>query len=128
RDAVLGRLASEPPPDFLLCVADATNLRVALRLVIELKKVGRPLLLVLNMIDIARRRGIDIDLAKLSAELAVPVVTSVAVRRGGTEELLRRIDELAAAPQIRRENTWPPPSNPDLRAAQPGANRHLLPP
>ena len=97
RDVVLGRIASEGAPDLLLCVADATNLRVALRLVIELKQVGRPLLLVLNMIDIARRRGIDIDLDKLSAELGVPVVTSTAVRRGGTEELLRRIDEMAAS-------------------------------
>ena len=94
---MLGRLASEGAPDLLLCVADATNLRVALRLVIELKRVGRPMLLVLNMIDIARRRGIDIDLDKLSAELGVPVVTSTAVRRGGTEELLRRIDEMAAS-------------------------------
>ena len=48
-------------PDLLLCVADATNLRLALRLVIELKQVGCPLMLVLNMIDIARRRGIEID-------------------------------------------------------------------
>src|SRR4051795_7495269 len=79
RDVVLGRIASEPPPDLLLCVADATNLRVALRLVIELKQVGRPILLVLNMIDIARRRGIDINLEKLSEGLGVPVVTSVAV-------------------------------------------------
>ena len=93
RDVVLGRFASETAPDLLVCVADATNLRLALRLVIELKQVGRPLLLVLNMIDIARRRGIEIDLDKLSAELGVPVVTSVAVRRGGTEDLLRRIDE-----------------------------------
>src|SRR6476646_5361399 len=97
RDVVLGRLASEEPPDLLLCVADATNLRVALRLVLELKHVGRPMLLVLNMIDIARRRGIEIDLDKLSAELGVPVVTSTAVRRGGTDELLRRLDELAAS-------------------------------
>src|ERR1700750_1278560 len=111
RAVVLGHLTSEPTPDLLLCVADATNLRVALRLGIELKKVGRPLLLVRNMIDIARRRGIDIDLVKLSAELAVPVVTSVAVRRGGTEELLRCIDELIPAAQIHRENTWSPPSN-----------------
>jgi ferrous iron transport protein B len=85
RDVVLGRLASESRPDLLLCIADATNLRVALRLVIELKKTGRPMLLVLNMIDIARRRGIDIDIDKLSSELGLPVVTSVAVRRGGTE-------------------------------------------
>src|SRR5260370_722092 len=65
RDVVLGKLASESAPDLLLCVADATNLRVSLRLVIELKRVGRPILLVLNMIDIARRRGIDINLEKL---------------------------------------------------------------
>src|ERR1700742_1492835 len=95
RDVVLGRLASEGTPDLLLCVADATNLRVALRLVIELKRVGRPMLLVLNMIDIARRRGIDIDLGKLTAELGVPVVTSTAVRRGGTENLLQHIDQMA---------------------------------
>jgi ferrous iron transport protein B len=124
RDAVLGRLATEPPPDLLLCVADATNLRVALRLVIELKRVGRPMLLVLNMIDIARRRGIDIDLDKLSAELGLPVVTSTAVRRGGTEELLRRIDDMAttSAGQV-AESTWKTPTTAELRAAQREADR-----
>ena len=60
-------------------------LRLALRLVIELKRVGRPMMLVLNMFDIATRRGVKIDLKQLSAELGVPVVTSIAVRRGGTE-------------------------------------------
>ena len=76
RDVVLGRFASETTPNLLLCVADATNLRLALRLVIELKQIGIPLLLVLNMIDIARRREIDIDLDQMAAELGVPVVTS----------------------------------------------------
>ena len=85
RDVVLGRLAAEPAPDLIVCVTDATNLRVSLRLVLELRRVGRPLLLVLNMIDIARRRGMEIDLNRLSAELGVPVVTSSAVRRGGTD-------------------------------------------
>ncbi|MBE0702535.1 MAG: 50S ribosome-binding GTPase, partial [Afipia sp.] len=78
RDMVLGRFATEAQPDLLLCVADATNLRVALRLVTELKRAGRPMLLVLNMIDIARRRGIEIDLGKLEDELGIPVVTSTA--------------------------------------------------
>jgi ferrous iron transport protein B len=124
RDAVLGQLASEPPPDLLLCVADATNLRVALRLVIELKQVGRPLMLVLNMIDIARRLGIEIDLDRLSVELGVPVVTSIAVRRGGTEELLRRLDEMAAGQLVPPgENTWKPLTTGDLRAAQREADR-----
>jgi len=124
RDVVLGRLASETAPDLLLCVADATNLRVALRLVIELKQVGRPILLVLNMIDIARRRGIDINLEKLSAELGVPVVTSTAVRRGGTEELLRRLDEMAAGAANKSvESTWQTPTTSDLRASQREADR-----
>jgi ferrous iron transport protein B len=124
RDVVLGRLASEAAPDLLLCVADATNLRVALRLVIELKQVGRPLMLVLNMIDIARRRGIEIDLVKLSKELGAPVVTSTAVRRGGTEDLMRRIDAMATgASETSIPNTWKPPSASDLRAAQREADR-----
>jgi len=124
RDVVLGRLVNEVPPDLLLCVADATNLRVALRLVIELKRAGRPMLLILNMIDIARRRGVDIDLEKLSAELGIPVVTSTAVRRTGTEDLLRRIDEMAAggAGKI-ADSTWAPPSTADLRTAQREADR-----
>ncbi|HEY4204086.1 MAG TPA: ferrous iron transporter B, partial [Xanthobacteraceae bacterium] len=124
RDVILGRLSSEAPPDFLLCVADATNLRVALRLVIELKRVQRPMLLVLNMIDIARRRGIDIDLDKLSAELGVPVVTSTAVRRGGIDDLLRRIDEVASQPTAAiAESNWTTPAIADLRAAQREADR-----
>jgi ferrous iron transport protein B len=123
RDIVLGRLASEARPDLLLCVADATNLRVALRLVLELKQVGCPLLLVLNMIDIARRRGIDIDLDKLSQELGVPVVTSIAVRKGGTEELMRRMDEMAAKFSGPIGSTWTPPTSSELRAAQREADR-----
>ncbi|MEJ2625557.1 MAG: ferrous iron transporter B [Pseudolabrys sp.] len=124
RDVVLGRFASERTPDFLLCVADATNLRLALRLVIELKRVGRPLLLVLNMIDIARRRGIEIDLDKLSAELGVPVTTAAAVRRGGTDDLLRRLDEVMAAEgHAADESAWTVPTTGELRAAQREADR-----
>src|SRR3954468_885095 len=65
RDAVLGRLASERAPDLIVCVADASNLRLALRLALELKHVGRPVMMSLNMMDIARKRGIEIDLAVL---------------------------------------------------------------
>src|SRR5207248_321521 len=57
RDIVLGRLESEATPSLLVCVADSTNLRVALRLALELKQVGRPMILALNMFDIARHRG-----------------------------------------------------------------------
>ncbi len=124
RDVVLGRMAGEAEPDALLCVADATNLRLALRLMLELKRLGRPVLLVLNMIDIARRRGIEIDLDRMSAELGLPVTTSAAVRRGGTEEVIRLLDRLAAEeskPHL--ANDWAPPSAHELRAAQREADR-----
>ncbi|MDQ2084003.1 ferrous iron transport protein B [Xanthobacteraceae bacterium Astr-EGSB] len=123
RDVILGRLAGEKLPDILVAVADATNLRVALRLVLELKRIGRPLLLVLNMIDIARRRGIEFDLDRLSAELGVPVTTSIAVRRGGTDELLRRMDELVAAAPATDRMDWQPLTGAELRVAQREADR-----
>jgi len=123
RDIVLGRLSSEKTPDLLLCVADATNLRLALRLAIELKRIGRPLLLVLNMIDIAHRRGIEINLDRLSAELGMPVITAAAVRHGGTNDLLRRIDELAFDETASEENKWKLPTTSELRAAQREADR-----
>ncbi len=124
RDVVLGRLAAEATPDLLLCVADSTNLRLAIRLVLELKRIGRPLLFVLNMIDIAKHRGIEFDLDRMSAELGVPVITAAAVRRGGTDELLRRLDDLAeAASATAAVNSWSPPSSGELRAAQREADR-----
>ena len=126
RDVVLGRFAAETPPDLLLCVADATNLRLALRLVIELKRVGRPLLLVLNMIDIATRRGVDIDLDRMSAELGVPIITAAAVRRGGIDELMLRLDALAADElKATNETGWRAPTIGELRAAQREADRVL---
>ncbi len=88
----------EAPPDLVLCVADATNLRLTIRLLLELKNIGRPLVLVLNMFDIATRRGVTIDVPKLSEALGVPVVTSIAVRKGGTADLLRLTDELPSRP------------------------------
>src|SRR6185312_11645769 len=124
RDFVLGRFATEAMPDLLLCVADSTNLRLALRLVLELKRIGRPLLLVLNMIDIAKHRGIEIDLDRMSAELGVPVITAAAVRRGGTDQLMQRLDDLALdALPASAASEWKAPTTGELRAAQREADR-----
>jgi len=87
RDAILGLLPGEVPPDLLIAVLDATNLRLGLRLVLELRALGRPLLVALNQSDQAKRRGIEIDLVALSRELAAPVIETVAVRRGGADAL-----------------------------------------
>src|ERR1700758_1606734 len=97
RDVVLGPHASEPPPGLLICVVDATNLRLNLRLVLELKRLGRPMLVALNMSDLAAQRGYQLDRAALERALGVPVIPTVAVRAGG-ERALERAAELAAAP------------------------------
>src|SRR2546421_3780060 len=65
RDVVLGRHATEPAPDLLVCVVDATNLRLSLRLVLELKRLGRPMIVALNMSDLAAQRGYTLDRAAL---------------------------------------------------------------
>jgi ferrous iron transport protein B len=124
RDIVLGRSSGEPLPDLVLCVADSTNLRLTIRLLLELKSTGRPLALVLNMFDIATRRGVTVDVRRLSAALGVPVVTSVAVRKGGTANLLRLTDWiLARTPSPDRQNLWHPLTVSELRATQREADR-----
>jgi ferrous iron transport protein B len=124
RDFVLGRATGEVLPDLVLCVADSTNLRLTIRLVLELKRTGRPLLLVLNMYDIATRRGVTVEVARLSELLGIPVVTSIAVRKGGTSELLQKTDEIAAQnPTLPQENRWHPLSVTELRATQREADR-----
>ena len=87
RDAVLGRLADEPAPDVIVCVADATNLGLVLRLALELKTTGLPMVFVLNMIDIAERQGNDLDVEALSGALGATVTATVATRKRGLETL-----------------------------------------
>jgi ferrous iron transport protein B len=124
RDIVLGRTKGEALPDLVLCVADSTNLRLTIRLLLELKSTGRPLALVLNMFDIAKRRGVSVDVPRLAEALGVPVVTSIAVRKGGTADLLRLTDEiLAHAPSPDRQNLWQPLTVAELRATQREADR-----
>jgi ferrous iron transport protein B len=91
-DIVFGRRAGESRPDFIVCVTDATNLRQNLRLALNLKRVGLPMVVALNMSDIARRKGIAIDPARLSAELGVPVVATVGIKPNGVQELLALLD------------------------------------
>lgn len=123
RDFVLGKASGEAVPDLVLCVADSTNLRLTIRLLLELKRTGRPMILVLNMFDIASRRGITVDAERLAKELGVPVVTSIAVRKGGTADLLKLTDEISAKLATESENSWRALSVSELRATQREADR-----
>ena len=118
RDIVHGRRAGEPVPDLLVCVTDATHLRLNLRLVLEARALGLPMVLVLNMMDVAERQGIAIDRAALARELGMPVLATVGVRGDGARELLQWLDE-AAAPQAPAR----PASAPSASAADMDAER-----
>ncbi|MFT0168207.1 ferrous iron transporter B [Paraburkholderia mimosarum] len=113
RDVLLGRYPGEAAPDLIVCVADATNLRLHLRFVLEVRRMGRPIVLALNMMDAAKRRGIEVDVAELARQLGMPVVETVAVRRGGAQALIELIDR----------TTMDVPRTPPLRAV-PGDDLH----
>ncbi|MFC3656219.1 ferrous iron transporter B [Xanthomonas hyacinthi] len=97
RDLCRGFYPGEPAPDVLVCVVDATNLRLHLRFALELRELGKPMLVALNMVDAAQRRGIRIDRQALEDALGVPVIETVAVRRNGAKALVERLDALAPA-------------------------------
>ncbi|MDH1408715.1 ferrous iron transporter B [Acinetobacter johnsonii] len=93
RAVCFGELKGEVLPDIFVCVVDATNLHLHLSLVLEVRALNRPMLLVLNMMDEVKKRGISIDTSKLSKLLGVPVVESVAVKTKGIQELLTQLDQ-----------------------------------
>jgi ferrous iron transport protein B len=96
RDVVLGRVAGETRPDVIVCVADATHMPLSLRLVLEVKRLGHPMVVALNRSDLARKRGFRLDVAKLATALGVPVIETVAIAPSGADALIERLGDFEA--------------------------------
>jgi ferrous iron transport protein B len=96
RDVLVGAQAGEARPQAIICVVDASNLRNHLKFVLELRQLGLPMVVALNMVDLAARDGIEIDVPKLQALLGIPVIATVAVRKRGLADLLREVTRLLA--------------------------------
>ena len=92
-DAVRGNLEGERRPDGLIFMMDASHITTHLHNVLQAKNYGLPMVLVLNMMDMAARDGIDIDIGQLEALLGIPVISCVAVRASGRAHLLDFLDE-----------------------------------
>jgi ferrous iron transport protein B len=93
-NVLLGRAEGEKRPDLVVCVLSAMNLRRNLRLVLAAKRLGLPCVVVLNMLDIAKRQGLQIDTAALSNELGLPVLTSIGIQSDGADEIKRFLSNL----------------------------------
>ena len=87
RNVITGLQQGERKPDAIVIVLDAANLDNHLRFALEVIALGQPVVVALNMMDLAERDGLTLDPAKLEEALGVPVVPTVAVRRRGLEDL-----------------------------------------
>lgn len=92
-DVLAGRAKGEKRPDLVVMVLDATNLRRNLRLLLAVRRMGLPVVVALNMADLAARRGLKIDAAALGAQLGLPVVRTVAIHKEGLDELRAVLDK-----------------------------------
>ncbi|HEY3851742.1 MAG TPA: ferrous iron transporter B [Steroidobacteraceae bacterium] len=124
-DVLLGRRAGESAPDFVVCVTDATNLRQNLRLVLSLRRLGLPMVVALNMTDIARRKGIAIDAERLARELGVPVVETVGVKASGAKPLIEMLDSAAIPARTDGTFEWRTPTAADIERDQAEVRRIL---
>ncbi len=106
RDVITGHQSGEPTPDLVVCVVDATNLRLNLRLVLEARALNLPLVLALNMVDAAQREGIDVNRSVLSTELNMTVIETVGIRHGGGHELLAYLDKVVPLPPAKSDVAW----------------------
>lgn len=126
RDVLLGRHSAQPRPDLVVLVADASNLALHLRLLLEIKALGLPVVVALNMVDIAARRGIEVDAARLSAVFGVPFVATVAVRNGAVAALRAHLTGLAQTAAKSPATHWHEPSPAELRQLARAADSLLL--
>ncbi len=97
-DVIRGQASEMRQPDAMLVVIDAAQLRTHLQTALQMRQIGLPMIVVLNMVDLARRDGVELDIDKLQERLGVPVIPCTATRKAGREAVLKALDELAAAP------------------------------
>jgi len=116
-DAIHGRLEGERVPEALVVVMDAAQIRTHLHNVLQAKNYGLPMIVVLNMMDMAARDGVEIDLHQVEKEIGVPIVPCVAVRTAGRQALVDKLDSWGQ--EIAEGNTSAPKSDDDdLRILQ----------
>lgn len=130
-DVLLGRRVGETRPDAVISIVDAGNLERNLYLVSQVLELGLPTVVVLNMADVARRRGVTIDVERLRRQMNVPIVVTEANHGVGIADLKKALATLADLPPRAAESPFPEPFCQEVQgleerlAARPGANSRL---
>lgn len=114
RDVILNQFEEEQQVDAILAVVDATNLMVCLRLILELKQTNIPLIIAMNMSDIAKLNGYNYDINLLSQILGAPIIETTATKKLGIDELVLAIDSFEKR-VTKAENNWVEPTSEELR-------------
>lgn len=114
RDVILNQFEEEQQVDAILAVVDATNLMVCLRLILELKQTNIPLIIAMNMSDIAKLNGYNYDINLLSQILDAPIIETTATKKLGIDELVLAIDSFEKR-VTKAENNWVEPTSEELR-------------
>ncbi len=107
-DVLTGRQSDVGHPDAVLCVVDASNLERNLYVVSQVLEMGLPTVVALNMVDVARSRGLTIDRETLSSRIGVPVVEVQANRKIGLEEVKATLDRVLDVEVGDRPSPFPP--------------------
>jgi ferrous iron transport protein B len=93
RDVLLGRRSDTPRPDVVICVIDASNIERNLYLGAQLMELGLPMVIALNMVDVAEQNGLHLDVSALEAKLGVPVIPMVATKGTGIVQLKQALSQ-----------------------------------
>jgi len=128
-DVLLGRRADTHRVDVVVCIVDASNLERNLYLVSQILEIGLPVVIALNMVDLAGAKGVKIDVAQLQARLGLPVVSIQANKRIGIDRLRRAIDRAVSSPAIPPESPFPAPFQQEIQRLErlaPDLPRYLV--
>ncbi|REJ70553.1 MAG: ferrous iron transport protein B [Planctomycetota bacterium] len=106
-DVLLGRRTDAASPDAVLAIVDAANLERNLYLVSQLLELDKPVVVALNMMDVAREREVEVDVSRLADQLGVPVIPLEAHRKVGLAELRAVLDDIESLPSRTASSPFP---------------------
>ena len=128
-DLLLGRVAHEARPDVIIAVVDASNLERHLYLVTQLFELGVPVVIALNMYDVATKQDVRIDATELERSLGVRVIPTQANRGVGIEQLVMAVKQTCEKHTPSEQVKFPKPFEVELdwwAGSWPGEPRFLL--